>query len=182
MTSVSERAVGKALREARRGRSCNDFAQIFVLDSGGQPCPLLAEALGGLRRPRFRPFEPLFRGLRESSCGKPDPLDTDAFGDLPRPARQLEGPDRVGRVDVQRPVSSDAGGPSMPGDRLAHGLGPSLHEIGDSAGRPEAPELPLDLLAELFHRTTVPASPASTSTSWSGSAGHALSLVLVIMV
>src|SRR5204863_4977654 len=119
-------------------------------------------------------------GLRKPSRREAYALDVEPLGNLGGAARELERPDRIGRVDVQRPVSGDTRRPGTPRDRLADSARPGLDERGDSRLGPEASELAVDLVTEPLHRTTVPASPASTSTSWSASAGNAAELVLVI--
>src|SRR2546430_15973433 len=153
---------------------------MFVLDFGGQQFPLLAKAVGGLRRSRSGFFRFRFIGLGKASGGEPNALDPDPRGNFFGAARQLEGPDRVDRIDVQRAVAGNARRPRIPGDRLADRSRPRLDELADAAFRPEAAELALDLVAEVLHRTTAPASPASTSTSWFGSPRPAAALVVVI--
>src|SRR5215212_1384857 len=178
--SLANRVVGNALCEARRSRSCNDSAQIFVLDSGGEARALPNEGLRRLQRRVAGAFAVRLGGFRQPSGSEPNPRDAEALRYLGRPVRQLEGPDRVRRVHVERSVTSDARRPRAPGDGFAHSVWPRLHELADPAFGSEAAQLPLDLLAEVLHRTTVPASAASTSSSWSGSTGSAVALVLVI--
>src|SRR3954454_22825884 len=93
--SLANRVVGNALCEARRSRSCNDSAQIFVLDSGGEACALLKEGLRRLQRRAPGAFAARLGGFRQPSGSEPNPLDAEALRYLGRPVRQLEGPDRV---------------------------------------------------------------------------------------
>src|SRR5256885_8976589 len=100
MTSLADGAVGNSLREARSSRSCNDFAQILVLDSGGQPGTLFPEALGRFQWGRFEAFRPSLVRIGEASGSEANTVDAEPLRDLCRPIRQLERPDRVRRVDV----------------------------------------------------------------------------------
>ena len=55
----------------------------------------------------------------------------------PRRAGQLEGPHRVGGVDVQRPVAGEPRGPCVARDRVADRRRPALDELGETGLGPK---------------------------------------------
>src|SRR6185312_6300137 len=89
------------------------------------------------------------------------------LADLLRAALQLEGPDGVGRVDVQRAVACKARRPRVASDRLADRGGPRLDDRRHPGGGPEAAELPLDGSADAVDQAAL----TSPGVTWSNSAG-----------
>src|SRR5512132_1660999 len=116
--SVSETAVGARGREAQSGRSLHSISELLVLDSDrelggslqgflgrlGNVCSSTAQFLGGrLREVADRESQRLRRTFAELLA---QPL-LNRGGKL----AQFERPSGGGRVDVQRAVATDPGGP-----------------------------------------------------------------------
>jgi hypothetical protein len=73
---------------------------------------------------------------------------------------ELEGPDRVRRRDVQRPVAGDARRPGVAGDARADNSRPALDELGEAALRAEAGKLAAQLVRQPVQGSPPPPAPA----------------------
>src|SRR5579862_7437820 len=120
--SVSERAVVRCPSEAVFDGFRNDSAELLVLDSGGDLSRLRTLLVGGDRRGGRRWLHVFDRGLRQRSRHELQPLHVQAFSDLAGALRQLEGPDRVARVDDENTVALEARGPRAARDLRADGV------------------------------------------------------------
>src|SRR5437588_5510424 len=117
-TSLPDRTAGGRSGEARGNGSRDRLAQLRVLDSLGDRRGLEPILLRGLERARSRLRSRLRRRLRYRTGDETDPFDARARSDLLGAVLELEGPDRVRRVDEERPVPTDPRRPRVPRDRL----------------------------------------------------------------
>src|SRR5215203_2380169 len=154
--SVSESAVGGSPREARRGRPRDQLAELLVLDRRGDLGRRRTLPIAGLDDGARRLRERGLAGLRERSLREPHRPHTEPLGDLRTALTELERPDRVRGVDLQRPVPRDARRPGVAGDRLADRLLPG----GDHPRRlddgPVARQLRVDVAAESLRPPPAP--------------------------
>src|SRR5579884_1570933 len=176
--SVSDGAVGRGPDERRFYDFRDRFAQLWIIDRGGQ-----LRGLARLLRRRLEPRrrEGLRRRLGQWPRGEAEPRTTrQPTRDLGRPLRQLEAPDRVADMHDERSVGLRPRRPRVSRDLLAHGLGPSGDDVAGPAVRPHAAQLGPDLLAEGLHYAAASSTvPGVTSSSWSGAAGSIAASVAV---
>src|SRR6185295_4455847 len=181
---LAKRAVVIAARKACGCGFCDHFAQLFVTN-------LSRERFSSRNVLRARPRRGLpdrlgtvFGGLRQGSGRERQATRcavTEAAADLFGAGRQLEGPDRILRVDVQRSVSRQTRGPGVPGDLWPYRADPLLDDRRHPRGGPEAAELPGDRVPDAFHQAAR-TSPEATSSSCAGSTGRADASVAVMSV
>src|SRR5437773_6145845 len=118
-------------------------------------------------------FRRRFEGLGDRSRGERKPwrsMLAKARADLLGAALQLERPDRVRRVDVERPVAREPGRPGIACNYVADGERPRFDDGRHPRRRPEATELSTDGIANAFHQAAR-TSPGVTSSRSAGSTG-----------
>ena len=123
--------------EAQTDRFLHTFAQLFVGDRGGDRAARARSS--SRRRLERRSATALRRRLDGSGPGakRTARRRRAASAISARALAELERPDRVGRVHVQRPVAGDARRPRVARDRGADRRRPALDELGQArpAGR-----------------------------------------------
>src|SRR3954452_19285972 len=148
---LPERAVVSGPRKAQCSGFCDHFAELFVAD--------LARERSGLRnmlreRLRRRPRSRLVGGrkrLRDGAWSEREArrrVLPETGADLLRAALELERPDRVGRVHVERAVTREPCRPRVASDRVADGGGPGLDDRRHARSRAEASELAADGISD----------------------------------
>src|SRR5438105_13580315 len=103
-TSLPDRTAGGRSGEARGNGSRDRAAQLRGFDSLGDRRGLEPILHRGLERARGRLRPRLGRRLRYWTGDESDPFDACARSDFLGSVLELEGPDRVRRVDEERPV------------------------------------------------------------------------------
>src|SRR3954447_1074215 len=179
---LAKRAVVIAAGKACGGGFCDHFAQLFVTNLSrecfssrnvlrarrrrGLP-DRLGTVIGGLGQGPGREREATRRAV------------TEAASDLFSAGRQLEGPDRILRVDVQRSVPRETRGPGVPRNLGPDRCHPLLYDRRQPERGPEAAELPRDCVPDAFHQAAR-TSPEATSSSCAGLTGRADASVAVM--
>src|SRR5262245_5146234 len=183
--SLPKRAVVDVARETCGDRLCDDFAQLGITDPPRERLRFRELLRRRLARPprrllarRRRPFRQRPR-CEGKPCGRGLP---ETASDLLGAGHQLEGPDRVLRMHVERAVTRKACRPGVPRDLLAHRGRPCLDERLQAAShRAEARKLAYNRSADFLHHAAR-TRPGETSSTWVGSSGSDEASVAVISV
>src|SRR5439155_11506354 len=158
--SVSDRLVGPPPREAETDRFLHTFAQVFILDPGGDRASPLRVLRAHLeRRPRR-----LLRGLRQRPGSEADLRHTEGRGDLHGALAQLVGPHRIRRRDLNRAVLRDARRPRVARDRGPDGGRPAFNELCHPGLRTEPRQLGANLVSERIQAPPPPAGRVRAAT------------------
>src|SRR5437870_2726914 len=134
--SLPDETAGGGSREARGSGSRDRFSKLRILDLLGERRSLEPVLLGRLEPPIGRRRRTVESRLRNRTWNETDPFDAQSRRDLLAPVLQLERPDRVHRVDIERRVAAL-------GDQF--GLGQEKREHGETllALRAERAQVPL---------------------------------------
>src|SRR6201987_1908551 len=168
--SVSDGAGGRGPGESHFYGFRNIFPQLRVLDPRGDGC-----RFAGLLRSRLekRGRSRLRTCIRQRAGHEAKPRAAGQTArDLACTLGELEAPDGVADMDDERPVGLRPCRPGITRDLLAHGRGPSGHDVTGAAVGPDAAQLRANFLAEPFHQAADSSTaPGVTSSNWSGTAG-----------
>src|SRR3954452_6175673 len=181
---LPERAVVSGPRKAQCSGFCDHFAELFVTDLARERSGFRNVLRKGRRR---RPRSRLVSGrkrLRDRAWSEREArrcVLPETLSNLLGAALELERPDRVGRVHVERAVAREPRGPRVASDRVADRARPRLDDRRHARSRAEPSQLAADVMSDALHQAAR-TSPGVTSSSIAGSTGSEDASVAVTRV